>query len=129
MSALRGRIFWTALNICRSRIHLCCCSENVPYCANAFTHQLVFYISAQTIFAHELGAHRRKGRRVGNVYVLSLLFLKLIVVKRGLAYPSKKEGGCVVVAELCTSVSRAEGPRTDAQRPLKRSHDNLRATG
>lgn len=46
---------------------------------------------AEPIFAHELGAQRRKGRRVVNVYVLSLLFLKLIVVKRGLAHPCKKE--------------------------------------
>lgn len=86
-------------------------------------------MSAEPIFAHKLGAQRRKGRRVVSVYVLSLLFLKLIVVKRGLAHPCEKEGGCVVVAELCTSVSRAEGPRTEAQRPLQTFAPNLRATG
>lgn len=73
-----------------SKIHLFYCSENLPCRANRFTHQLLFSLSAKPIFAHELSAQRRKGRRVVNVYVLSLLFLKLIVVKRGLAYPCRR---------------------------------------
>lgn len=57
--------------------------------------------------------------RAVNVYVFSLLFLKLIVVERGLAYSCTREGGCVVVAERCRSVTRAQGRGTEAHRPLK----------